>query len=87
MDRSAEKVSNVMGLTGAEREAIAKKHTAFPCAPSVNPACGMRSITLAYTIGSQALTPHGRLSFWNDVIPCGIIGPSLGSIPLAILLV
>jgi hypothetical protein len=41
-NEALEKYCNDMGLTGAEREAVSKKHTANPCAPCANIACSKR---------------------------------------------
>jgi hypothetical protein len=38
-NEALEKYCDDMGLTGAEREAVATKHTAIPLAPCANPSC------------------------------------------------
>jgi hypothetical protein len=38
-NKALEKYCDDMGLTGTEREAVVKKHTANPCAPCSNPSC------------------------------------------------
>jgi hypothetical protein len=38
-NNALEQYCNDIGLTGAKREAVVKKHTASPCAPCANPLC------------------------------------------------
>jgi hypothetical protein len=38
-NKALEQYCNDIGLTGAKREAVVKKHTASPCAPCANPLC------------------------------------------------